>query len=100
VQARDGGPTPAPGWCDRPSRIPAIEGLLSQTCIFDTKRTNDDFQVALQTTPVPLRGTSPSRRGKGCRALGWVVVSNRRPTPSGCATAVAAPATPPKEGIF
>jgi hypothetical protein len=36
---------------------------VSQTCIFDTKRTNDDFQVAPQTTPAPL---SDRRR---CAAL-------------------------------
>jgi len=33
---------------------------------------------------------SPFGRGKGRQALGWVVASKRRPTPSGCATAVAA----------
>jgi uncharacterized glyoxalase superfamily protein PhnB len=40
---------------------------VSQTCIIDTKRTSDDFRITIQTTPVPLRGTSPPdlRRGVG-----------------------------------
>lgn len=50
---------PAPGWCERPFRKPSIQRFVSQTCIFATKRTNDDFWVTLQTTPVPLCGTSP-----------------------------------------
>ena len=36
--------------------------FVSQTCVIDTKRTNDDSRVTLQTTPVPLRGTSPDLR--------------------------------------
>ncbi len=43
------------GWCDRSLRKPPIECFVSQTCIFDTKRSNDEFRVTLQTTPVPLR---------------------------------------------
>jgi hypothetical protein len=50
---------PVPGWCDQRLRKPPSEGFVSQTCIIDTKRTNDDFRVTIQTTPVPLRGTSP-----------------------------------------
>ena len=50
---------PAPGWCERSLRAPSIECFVSETCIFATKRTNDDSWVTLQTTPVPLRGTSP-----------------------------------------
>ncbi|MCI0420296.1 MAG: CRTAC1 family protein, partial [Acidobacteria bacterium] len=46
---------PAPGWCDRSLRKPPIECFVSQTCIFDTKHSNDEFRVTLQTTPVPLR---------------------------------------------
>ncbi|MCI0421995.1 MAG: hypothetical protein L0312_22665, partial [Acidobacteria bacterium] len=45
----------APGWCDRSLRKPPIERFASQTGIFDTKRSIDDFRVTLQTTPVPLR---------------------------------------------
>ncbi|MCI0420461.1 MAG: hypothetical protein L0312_14760, partial [Acidobacteria bacterium] len=37
------------------------------TCIFDTKRSNDEFRVTLQTTPVPLRGTSPPDLRRGAR---------------------------------
>ena len=44
-------------------------------------------------------GESPLGRGEGRPALGWVVDSKRRPTPSGFATAVAAPATPPWRGF-
>ena len=64
-----------------------------------------------------MTAKSPLGRGKGRQALGWVADSKQRPTPSGCATtvvarppslrdrwrcatAVAAPATPPQEGIF
>ena len=53
--ARDGGPTPAPGWCDPALRKHPIERSVSRTRIFDTKRANADFRVTLQTTPVPLR---------------------------------------------
>ena len=59
---------PVPGWWSNQSlRKPPIEGFVSQTCIIDTKRTNDDFRFTHQTTPVPLRGTSPPdlRRGVG-----------------------------------
>ena len=45
---------PVPGWCNQPLRKPPIEGFVSQTCIIDTKRTNEDFRVMFQTTPVPL----------------------------------------------
>ena len=37
-----------------------------------------------------IAAKSPLGRGKGRQALGWVAASKRRPTPSGCATAVAA----------
>ena len=43
---------------------------------------------------------SATGTGKDRRALGWVVVSMRRPTPSGGATAVAPPDTPPKRGFL
>ena len=54
---------------------------------------------------------SPLGRGKGRQALGWVAASKQRPTPSGCATAVAArplslhdrcrcASHPSREGIF
>ncbi|MCI0424174.1 MAG: hypothetical protein L0312_34025, partial [Acidobacteria bacterium] len=36
-------------------RKPPIERFVSQTCMFDTNRSNDDFRVTLQTTPVPVR---------------------------------------------
>src|SRR5688572_18188859 len=52
--ARDGSPTPAPGCCDRTGWKPSVECCVSQTCIFNTTRSNDDFWVGLQTTPVPL----------------------------------------------
>ena len=58
---------PAPGWCERPLRKPSIQRFVSQTCIFDTKRTNDVFWVNLQTTPVPLYGTSPPDLRRGAR---------------------------------
>jgi hypothetical protein len=50
---------PASGWCDRSLWKPPIERFVSQTCVFDTKRSIDAFQIIPQTTPVPLRGTSP-----------------------------------------
>jgi len=50
---------PAPGWCDPSLRKHPIEYFVSQTRIFDTKRSNNDFRGTFQTTPVPLRGTSP-----------------------------------------
>ena len=53
--ARDGGPTPALGWCDPVLRKHPIERFVSRTRIFDTKRSNDDFRVTFQTTPVPPR---------------------------------------------
>ena len=53
--ARDGGPTPAPGWCDPALRNHSIERFVSSTHILDTKRANEDFRVTFQTTPVPLR---------------------------------------------
>ena len=52
--ARDGGPTPALGWCDPVLRKHPIERFVSRTRIFDTKRSNDDFRVTFQTTLVPL----------------------------------------------
>ncbi|MCI0419990.1 MAG: hypothetical protein L0387_21650, partial [Acidobacteria bacterium] len=58
---------PAPGWCDRSLRKPPIERFVSQTCSFDAKRSNDEFRVTLQTTPVPLRGTSPPDLRRGVR---------------------------------
>ena len=53
--ARDGGPTPAPGWCDPALRNHPIERFVSGTRIFDTKGTNEAFRVTFPTTPVPLR---------------------------------------------
>ncbi len=53
--ARDGGPTPAPGWCDRPLRKPPIERFVPQGLLLHTKRLNDDSRCIPQTTPVPLR---------------------------------------------
>ena len=50
---------PSPGWSERPFRKPSFQRFVSQSCIFATKRTNGDFWVKLQTTPVPLCGTSP-----------------------------------------
>ena len=65
--ARDGSPTPAPGWCDWTGWKPSVECCVSQTCIFNTTRSNDDFSVGLQTTPVPLCGTSPPDLRRGAR---------------------------------
>ena len=45
---------PAPGWCDPALRKHPIERFVLSTRIFDTKRANEDFRVAFQTTPVPL----------------------------------------------
>ena len=53
--ARDGDPTPAPGWCDPALRKHPIERFVSRTRRFDTKRANEAFRVTFQTTPVPLR---------------------------------------------
>jgi hypothetical protein len=48
--ARDGGPTPAPGWCDSSLRKARFERFVPRTRVFNTKRLNDDSP---QTTPVP-----------------------------------------------
>ncbi len=69
-----------------------------------TEDENIDFQQSCHTAwrsamwarksqPNPLSG------GKGRQALGWVATSTRPPTPSGSATAVAAPASPPRRGF-
>ena len=57
----------APGWCDPVLRNHPIERFVSRTGIFDTKRSNDDLRVIFQTTPVPLRGTSPPDLRRGAR---------------------------------
>jgi hypothetical protein len=54
--ARDSGPTPAPGWCNRPSQKPPIERFVPQGLFLGTKRVRG---APLQTTPVSLCGTSP-----------------------------------------
>jgi CHASE1-domain containing sensor protein len=57
----------APGWCERSLGNPLIERFVSQTCVFDTKRSIEAFQVIPQTTPVSLRGTSPPDLRRGAR---------------------------------
>ena len=74
--ARDGGPTPALGWCDPALRKHPIERFVSRTRIFDTKRANEDFWVTFQTTPVPLRDR------RRCAAL--VPLVQGGPYPGGC----------------
>ena len=58
---------PAPGWCDPYLPRHPIERFVSQTRIFDTKRSNDDSRITFQVTPVPLRGTSPPDLRRGAR---------------------------------
>ena len=64
--AREGGPTPAgvvrPGVAETSNRA-----LRVMNGMFDTKRANEDFRVTFQTTPVPLRDTSPPDLRRGAR---------------------------------
>ena len=65
--AQDGGPTPAPGWCDPALRKHPVERFVSRTRMFDTKRANEDFRVTFQTTPAPLL----DRRRRSTAVAAW-----------------------------
>ncbi|HEU0004652.1 MAG TPA: SBBP repeat-containing protein, partial [Terriglobia bacterium] len=64
-RARDGGPTPAPGWCDWRLQKPRVERFELQRWILTTKQLTDASRSIPQTTPVPLRGTSPPHLRRG-----------------------------------
>ena len=56
-----------PGWCHRPLRKPPMERFVPQRLFLNTKRLNHGSRCILQTTPVPLRGTSPPDLRRGAR---------------------------------
>ena len=60
---------PALGWCDPVLRKHPIVRFVARTRIFGTRRSNDDFRVTFQTTPVPLCGTSPPDLRRGARKM-------------------------------
>jgi hypothetical protein len=57
--ARDGGPTPEPGWFDWRLQKPRVERFESQRWRLTTKQLTGASRSIPQTTPVPPRGTSP-----------------------------------------
>lgn len=64
---------PAPGWLGRRLRTEPTTRFVHKILQLSTKRLNDGPKPSLQTTPVPLSGTSPPDFRRGAMECPMVV---------------------------